>query len=73
LLAAVNFITMGFWIICKEDYTVDGKEFTKGTIEKMNKNSRGFHERYWRIATNKEVEGKKWFKGIWYNLNLPHP
>lgn len=58
-----------YWIICIEGYEVDGHVFKKGWMNQMSKKARGFHERYWRVATKEEVEDKKWFKGQWYNLD----
>ncbi len=57
------------WIICINDYIIDGNAFTMGTMIRMEKGCRGFHENYWRFATKDEVANKKWFKGIQYNLD----
>lgn len=55
-----------YWIICINYYEVNGCEFTSGLMEYTN--SQSFNSKYWRKATKKEIETKRFINGDYVNL-----
>lgn len=56
----------GYWIICVSSYEIDGNEVSRGKMEYYNSH-RPILSKNWRRATDKEIEARKWHKGVWYN------
>jgi hypothetical protein len=57
----------GYWVICIQSYTIDGKDIPKGRMHK-HESIRPIISNKWRRATSDEVETKKNHNGKWYNL-----
>lgn len=59
----------GYWVICISSYTIDGIAVPKGRMH-YHTSIHPIVSNNWRVATEKEIEGKKIHKGNFYNLNL---
>lgn len=55
----------GYWIICVKSYEIDGEIISIGHMN-YHTSIRCVVNSAWRKATEKEIEMKRWHKGIWY-------
>ena len=67
-LCNINSVSNSYWIINQNTYTIDGLEIPKGRMVRKYKGERPVLNEDWRTATAQEVEGKKYYKGNFYNL-----
>jgi len=58
-----------YWIINQNTYSVDGREMSKGRMDKIYKGQRAIINKDWRKATEEEINTKQWYKGHYFNLS----
>lgn len=58
----------GYWVICLTSYEIDGKQITKGDMDYYT-SLRPIINPYWRRATQKEIDNRRFYKGKTYLPN----